>query len=280
MTPIFIDSDNAIEAPSGDVDDAFAVAALLCAQRTVAAIAAIGAVAGNTGAREAMEGNREIARLCGFEGPLLRGNERGEHGPSEAARWLAATTAKIRVAALGPLTNVADAIALDPGLAGRIEELVLVGGNRASIGRWPPLWPWEFNLAKDRAAASATFASRVPLTIVPLDVAKRMMVRGGELDALPGELGSYLRDRSQRWLRRARLLKLRDGFPLWDLVATMLLVDRELFRVEQTRIRFTSRGWLEFGRGEREAEVVVSFDRDAVWTAFAKLVAGDRGRRA
>lgn len=276
MTPIFIDSDNAIEARSGDVDDAFAIAALLRAQLPVVAI---GAVAGNTGVREAMEGNREIARRCGFDGPLLRGKERGEHGPSEAARWLAATTTGIRVAALGPLTNIADALATDPRLAGRIEELVLVGGNRGSIGRWPPLWPWEFNLSKDRAAASATFAARVPLTIVPLDVARRMMVRGSELDALPGELGSYLCDRSQRWLRRARLLKLRDGFPLWDLVATMLLVDRAPFRTERARVRFTSSGWLEFGRGEREAEVVVSFDRDAVWAVFAGLVAGDRERR-
>ncbi|MCM2314912.1 MAG: nucleoside hydrolase [Thermoanaerobaculia bacterium] len=277
MTPILIDSDNAIEAPSGDVDDAFAIAALL---RARVPVVGIGAVAGNTGAREAMEGNRAIARLCEFDGPLLRGKERGEEGPSEVARWLAVSTAAIRVAAIGPLSNVADALAIDPGLAERIEELVLVGGNRASLGRWPPLWPWEFNLAKDRAAASAVFASRARLTIVPLDVAKRMMVRGGELDALPGEIGRYLCARSQRWLRRARLLKLRDGFPLWDLVATMMLVDRGPFRVERTRVRFTSRGWLEFGRGAREADVVVSFDRDAVWTAFAELVAGDRRTRA
>lgn len=269
MTPIFIDSDNAIEARAGDVDDAFAVAALLLSRCPVAAI---GAVAGNTSAREAIEGNREIARLCGFEGPLLRGKERGESGPSEAARWLAATTGRIRVAALGPLTNVADALLLDPSLAERIDELVLVGGNRASVGRWPPLWPWEFNLWKDRAAAATVFSSRVPLTIVTLDVAKRLMVRGRELDALRGEAGGYLRDRSQRWLRRARLLKLRDAFPIWDLVAAMLLVDRGSFRLERVAVRFTPRGHLEFGRGARHAEVVTSFDRDALWERFAGIV--------
>jgi inosine-uridine nucleoside N-ribohydrolase len=268
MTPIYVDSDNAIAARSGDVDDAFAVAALL---RSGHPVAAVGAVAGNTSARRAMEGNREIARLCGFAGVLLEGRERGAGASSEAAEWLAASTGSIRIAALGPLTNVADALRLDPTVAGRIEELVLVGGNRASVGRWPPLWPWEFNLWKDRDAASAIFASSVPLTIVPLDVAKRMMVRSEELRALRGDLGDYLRARSRRWLWRARLLKLRDAFPVWDLVAAMLLLDRAPFRFERTRVRFSARALLEFGHGDREAEVVRSFDRAVLWSTFVEL---------
>ncbi|MGK2859067.1 MAG: nucleoside hydrolase [Thermoanaerobaculia bacterium] len=277
MTPVYIDSDNAIAARSGDVDDGFAVAALL---RSTVQVAAIGAVAGNTSARNAMEGNREIARRAGFSGPLLRGSEGGERGPSEAARWLAETTGSVRIAALGPLTNVADALRLDPGLDSRIEELVLVGGNMGSIGRWPPIWPWEFNLWKARDAARVVFESRVPLTIVPLDVAKRLMVRGRELDALRGEIGGFLRNRSRRWLWRARLLKWRDAFPVWDLVAAMALVDRELLGVERTTIRFTSGGLLEFGRGAREAEVVTRFDRDALWKTFETFVTDDRGSRA
>ncbi len=176
------------------------------------------------------------------------------------------------MAALGPLTNVADALRLDPGLAARIEQLVLVGGNRSSPGRWPPIWPWEFNLWKDRDAARDVFDAAIPLTIVPLDVAKRMMVRGAELDALRGKPGRYLRDRSQRWLRRARFIKLRDAFPIWDLVAAMLLVDSAAFRVERLAVTFTRRGLLEFGRGEREAEVVGSFDRSALWGAFTTLI--------
>lgn len=269
MTPIYVDSDNAIEARAGDVDDAFALAALLNA---AAPVAAIGSVAGNTTARRAVEGNRAVASRCGFEGAMLVGKERGEREPSESARWLASTRAPIRIAALGPLTNVADALALDPSLADRIEELVLVGGNRGSLGRWPPLWPWEFNLWKDRGAASAVFASRAPLTIVPLDVARRMMVRGRELEAMRGELGAYLCHRSRRWLWRARMLKLRDRFPIWDLVAAMLFADRAWFRVERARVRFRGRGLVEFGRGDREADVVIGFDRDALWRRFIEII--------
>lgn len=268
MTPLYIDADNAIEASRGDVDDAFALAALLLAGEPVAAI---GAVAGNTSEAFAAEGNREVARRCGFGGALLRGGSASGE-PSEAARWLASTTGALRIAALGPLTTIASALRSEPALETRIERLVLVGGNRGSCGRWPPVWPWEFNLRKDRDAACHVFASRVPLTIVPLDVAKRLTVSGPDLMALPGAIGGYLRARSVRWLRRARLLKLRDRFPVWDLAAAMYLIDGSRFAVERTPVRFSRRGLVEFGRGDREADVITGFDRDAVWTAFTRLL--------
>src|SRR5204863_73046 len=92
---------------------------------------------------------------------------------SEASRFLAATPEPVRIVALGPLTNVAAALEAKPELARRIVELVVVGANPASRGRWPPLWPFEFNLTKDRRATSAVLGSEVPLTFVPLDAAKR-----------------------------------------------------------------------------------------------------------
>ena len=269
MTPVYVDSDNAIVARAGDVDDAFALAALLLSDVRVAAI---GAVAGNTSAANALAGNRETARRCGWDGPLLAGVKPGESAPSDAAAWLASAQGPLRVVALGPLTNIARALRLDGSLASRIEEVVLVGGNRGSRGRWPPFWPWEFNLWRDRDAAAALFASRIPLTIVPLDVAKRLMFRGSELAALRGEPGEWLCRQSRRWLWRARLIKLRDRFPVWDLVAAMVVVERSMFDVARVPVRFSTRGHLAFGGEGRDADVVVSFERDAVWKAFVELV--------
>lgn len=47
-----------------------------------------------------------------------------------------------RIVALGPLTNVVDATAA--------AEVICVGGTLRSRGRWPPVWPHEFNFTKDR----------------------------------------------------------------------------------------------------------------------------------
>ncbi len=57
-------------SPSGDVDDAFAIAALV---RSGIAIAAIASVAGNTPEPRAFENNRRLAEVLGWRGPLLRG---------------------------------------------------------------------------------------------------------------------------------------------------------------------------------------------------------------
>lgn len=268
---LYVDSDNAIEAPRGDVDDAFALVALLLAR---APVAAVGAVAGNTSAARALAGNRATARVCGFDAPLLAGGEAGDSAPSEAARWLAESRDELRIVALGPLTNVARALRIDPSLQDRVDEIVVVGGNLSSSGRWPPVWPWEFNLWKDRPAAREVFDSRIPLTIVPLDVAKRLRAGGGDLARLGGPVGEWLRARSRRWLRRARLLKLRDWFPVWDLAAAMLLIEPGSFRAETSPVAIDRRGRVVFGAAGREANVVTALDRAALWRRFEGIVAG------
>ncbi len=257
MNPLYVDSDNAIAAPRGDVDDAFALAAVLASGVPVAAI---GSVAGNTTEPLALAGNRKTADACGYAGSIL--------GRAEAAGFLAARTSPLRVLALGPLTNLAAALASAPGCASYWTEVVLVGGNRSSLGRWPPFWPFEFNLTKDRAAARSVFACGAPLAVVPLDVAKRLRVGADELDALGGAVGRFLRSGSQRWLKRARRMKLKRTFPVWDLVAAMYVAEPRLFEVCEASASLRGSGRVAWGDG-RPVRIVSGFDPAAVWGAFA-----------
>jgi inosine-uridine nucleoside N-ribohydrolase len=66
----------------------------------------------------------------------------------------------------GPLTNIATALARDPGLAQRLRRIVLMGGA-IGLGNVTPAA--EFNIAVDPEAARAVFESRVPITMVPLE---------------------------------------------------------------------------------------------------------------
>lgn len=66
----------------------------------------------------------------------------------------------------GPLTNVATALARDPGLARRLRRIVLMGGA-IGLGNVTPAA--EFNIAADPEAARAVFESGVPITMVPLE---------------------------------------------------------------------------------------------------------------
>lgn len=249
---LLIDTDNAAGSPRGDVDDAFALAALF---KSGLPIAAVTAVDGNTSKERAERNNRALGALCGYTGPW---DADGIRGP-------------LRFVALGPLTNLAAAL-------GTIEitEAVLVGGNLTSRGRFPPWWPHEFNLTRDRDATRAVFASDVPLTIVPLDVARRLRIGPRELEEWQGELGSFLRRHAARWGRRSLLVRGSRRFPVFDLAAAAYLIDPSLVTLGETSAYLHANLWLEFGRGERRVRIIRDLDPAAVWRLFANLLSEPR----
>jgi inosine-uridine nucleoside N-ribohydrolase len=261
---LLIDSDNAAGSARGDVDDAFAIAALLRGGLPVAALASVG---GNTSEAEADRNNRALGGICGYEGPYLRGVEAGEI-PDRIDRAGLWAGAPLRFVALGPLTNLA--AVLDRGA---ISEAILVGSNLTSRGRFPPWWPHEFNLTKDRAATRAVFASDLPLTVIPLDVARRLRAGPRELRDLQEPLGDFLRRHSARWSRRSLLLRGSRRFPVFDLAAAAYVLDPALTVVEETRARLHPNLWMEYGKGERRVKVVRQLDVERVWRWFAGVLA-------
>jgi inosine-uridine nucleoside N-ribohydrolase len=264
---LLIDTDNAAGSPSGDVDDAFAIAALLLSGLPVAAIAS---VAGNTTEAWADRNNRVLGELCGYSGRYLRGVQAGDV-PDRIERagdlW---RDGPVHFVALGPLTNLAALLPLRPV----ISEVVLVGGNRTSKGCFPPWWPHEFNLTKDPTATRAVFASDLPLTVVPLDIARRLRIGPRELKTLPGEPGEFLHRHSARWRRRSLLIRGSRRFPVFDLAAAAYAIDPSLVTVEETRATLHRNLWLEFGRGERRLRVVRDLDLEGIWRLFDRLVSG------
>ena len=248
---IFVDSDNAMGSTRGDVDDAFALAALLAAR---APVAAISACAGNTSEESAHHNNLRIARRFGWPGPVLRGREAKETLP----------TFRGRVLALGPLTNVAG--------AGQAKEIIVVGGNATSRGRWPPFWPYEFNLTKDRMAALAVFALDVPLTVFPLDVTRQLTIAEADLDGLPGDAGDYLRRESRRWFVHLRRLRLTKRFPVYDLAASLYILGEEGFTFVETTAVMQRNTSVTFGQGTRLVKLCVALDREVLWERFVGLL--------
>jgi Inosine-uridine preferring nucleoside hydrolase len=204
--------------------------------------------------------------LAGAARPLGRGDSL-----SEASQFLLAGPGPWRIVALGPLTNLPAAIEARSDVVERIEEVIAVGGNRASRGRWPPVWPYEFNLTADRRATRVVIESGVPLTLVSLEVARRLVVTPADLAALPGSLGEHLRSHVARWFRRALLLRGRRAFPAWDLVAALFVVDPASCETERTVACLHRSGWLEFGAGTRPVTLVSGFDPCALRRHFVRL---------
>lgn len=279
---LLIDSDNALGSPRGDVDDALALAALLRSGLPVAALSSVG---GNTSEARADRNNRSLGALCGYPGPYFRGAQAGEVEDRVDRVDLVVdlwSGDPVQVLALGPLTNVAAALR-ELARAGRrpaISEVVLVGANTSSPGRFPPWWPHEFNLTHDREATRAVFASDLPLTVVPLDVARRLRVGKERFSELRGELGDALRRGSARWLRRSRLLRWSSTFPAFDLLAALYAIDPSLVSTEETTALVHPNLWMEFGKGGRPVRLVRDFDDEGCWRLFVELVNSARAPEA
>ncbi|MEO7142813.1 MAG: nucleoside hydrolase [Bryobacteraceae bacterium] len=92
-------------------------------------------------------------------------------------RTLLASPEKITLVPVGPLTNIALALRLEPRIKDKIERIVLMGGayypSRA-----------EYNILRDRVAAEIVFRSGVPITAVGLDVTTKCKLQGDDLALL------------------------------------------------------------------------------------------------
>jgi len=256
-TPVFVELDNAMGSTRGDVDDGFALGALL---QHRAPLLGIGSVFGNTDEAAADRNNRALTAAMQVELPHLRGCRRAGERAAETVEFLVAQQQPFRLLALGPLTTVAAVLARRPDAP--IAELVIVGGDAASRGRWPPLWPYEFNLRLDRRAAVEVFASKVPITLAPIDAGRRLLLPRAALATLPGAFGVHARQHAPRWFDRARWLLRSGGIRLYDLLAAARILRPQSLRCRDRAVRMHRRGWLEFdptGPG-RIARVVDDFD--------------------
>ncbi|MFZ4892906.1 nucleoside hydrolase [Plantibacter sp. Mn2098] len=75
---------------------------------------------------------------------------------------------ELRVLAIGPLTNLALALQLDPDIATLVKDVVIMGGAFLAPGNVTA--HAEANIHNDPEAADAVFAAAWDITVVPLDV--------------------------------------------------------------------------------------------------------------
>ncbi len=219
---IWVDTDLALGASRGDVDDGFALAAVaLSAGRFD--LVGVSAVTGNTDGGTALAAIRDLLAALAAKVPAVASARVVAEADAPAA--LAELPEGTSVVAIGPPTNLLRAAALDPKWPGRVEVRV--------VGR--VCWPWRHPLLRlfdlnFRAPAARPFW---PLDfrrriVFPLDVVRALRFDGEDLDrmARAGPVGSYLAHHSRRWLRRAPVRYLSRSFPVWDLPAALHAVER------------------------------------------------------
>jgi len=131
---------------------------------------------------------------------------------------------------LGPLTNIAAAFRRAPDIAGRVREIVLMGGAYFEVGNVTPAA--EFNIYVDPEAARDVFASGVPITVMPLDVTHKVLTTRPRIDsfrALGTQVGEVVASWTDFFERFDMEKSGHDGAPLHDPCVIAHLVRPGLF---------------------------------------------------
>jgi purine nucleosidase len=199
------------------------------------------------GAREAHSGRP--VWWAGHEGMLMP--DLAAEPVDETLDAAALLRASATIAAIGPLTNVADAVAQQHG----IERLVIMGGD---FGSDEP----EHNIRCDVAAARAALDAGVPVLATGIDQTRRVILDDDSIAAVrsSGPLGELLAaeiHQFRAWLGR-------PDSP-HDPIAILAAIRPDLFTVVRGRIRLDAAGVTTLERrDDGPHQVVVDLDPPVV----------------
>lgn len=139
---------------------------------------------------------------------------------------------ELSVVTVAPLTNLARVLAEDPGWAGRLADLTVMGGSVAAGGNAQPAA--EANIAGDPAAADVVVRAgwRRPPLLVGLDATHRATLTASEFALLARRLtpAAAFLDAPLRFYRRFGATFTRPDCPCHDLFALMSWADPRLLR--------------------------------------------------
>jgi purine nucleosidase len=226
MMRILLDTDLGMGQPGSDIDDGFALA--LAVGEPELSLELVTTVNGNTHVDNATRLTVELLQRLGRDVEVVRGSSRpllrsapasppgftrydppsSQHGkgPLHAAVALVERVMRepgeLTVVAIGPLTNVALALALEPRMAQAVREIVMMGGvylGHTGVG----VMPGEFNFWVDPDAAAAVLDSGAPLRLVGLDVTRRVRLDRADAASLRRTgrgFASFAADCTDQWI--------------------------------------------------------------------------------
>jgi pyrimidine-specific ribonucleoside hydrolase len=149
----------------------------------------------------------------------------------------------VRILALGPLTNLAEALKRDPSIAGTILEIVIMGGAIAVPGNLGDGGVFktnnktaEWNIFVDPLAAWIVFHSRIPIRLIPLDATNKVPIDLAFLREFESGAKSPLAKFVAQVLETDRKF-IEDGyFYAWDPLAAVALLHPGVVKMSRMRV--------------------------------------------
>ncbi len=154
----------------------------------------------------------------------------------------------VTLCAIGPLTNVALALIRAPEIAGKIREIVLMGGACFEGGNTTPCA--EFNIFVDPQAAQTVFGSGIPLVVHPLDMTHHALTtskRVEKIRALANPVAVATAEMMDFFERFNERKYGTDGGPLHDPNVIAWLLQPELYTGREVNVEIEAASELTMG---------------------------------
>ena len=148
-----------------------------------------------------------------------------------------AAPGEISLCPIGPLTNIALALQLDPSIAQKVKQVVLMGGAYPKAGNVTPFA--EANIWNDPHAADQVFAAEWPVTMIGLDVTSQVVCNRDDFESLAKAapvLGGFLVRAADFYIKFYEENVDLSGCYLHDPAAVIACIRPDLFMLENHKI--------------------------------------------
>ncbi len=197
--------------------------------------------------------------------------------------------APVQILALGPFTNIAEALQRDRSIAAHIREIVIMGGAVRVPGNLGDGGVFhtnnttaEWNMFVDPLAASIVFRSGIPIRLIALDATNKVPISPEFLRAFKAQARSPLGRVVAGVLEADRQIIDTGMFYAWDPLAAAALLRPSIVKTTAMRIEIREsapqEGRTAVAPGEPNAKVAVDADAAAFRALFLESFADNVGR--
>jgi purine nucleosidase len=221
----------------------------------------------------------------GLDGPALP-EPTGELETKRAVEFIIESVLahpnQVTLVPVGPLTNIALAMRLEPKIVPIIKRIVLMGGD-VFLGNWTP--SAEFNILGDPHAAKIVFESGASIAMFGLNVTHQVLATPPRIERLKA-LGTPVADTTVGLLEFFKRAYQRrygfDGPALHDPCTIAYLIDPALFTMKAMHVEIETSEGPSFGRTvcdywgvldkPTNAEVAINADADGFFELLTERI--------
>lgn len=172
-----------------------------------------------------------------------------EHAVDVIIREIMANPGEVTLVAVAPLTNVALAIRKEPRIVQAVREVIIMGGALRAEGNTTPLA--EFNFFVDPHAAHIVLHSGMPITLLPWDITKDVLLTQADVDRLleiESPISRFIADATRFYIEFHEACFGFSGCSINDPVALAMAFDPDLAKTVPMRVEIEHASELTIGK--------------------------------